>query len=80
MGTKINLGAKAKIAVMQVGETKAHVQQNSLDQRELLMLHRPDEPPNKPDPSHSGVFGNAPDQRLIAELIAESVKEIYPAR
>ena len=72
----LKLGAKAKIAVLNVGETTSYVRTKSPDARNLSMLHEPEED----DPSHSGIYGFQYDDRLIADLIAEIVKETYPAR
>ena len=80
LSTKLILGSTAKIAVLNVGEMKDHVRQNSPDQRDPRVLHRPDEPPDKPDPSHSGIFDTRLEEPLIAEFIAEKVDEIYTAR
>ncbi len=80
LSTKLRLGSTAKIAVMNVGEIKDHVHRNSPDRRDLRILHRPDEPPNFPDPAHSGIFDTVVDEQLIAELIAETVKETFSAR
>ena len=80
LGTKMNLGSTAKIAVLNVGDMQDHVRQNSQDDRDLRIFHRPDEPPDKPDPSHSGIFDTAVDEQLIADLIAEKVLETYAAR
>lgn len=80
LGTKLNLGSTAKIAVLNVGDMQDHVRKNSLDHRDLRILHRPDEPSDKPDPSHSGIFDTEVDEQLIAELIAEKVLETYAAK
>ncbi len=80
LGTKLGVGSTAKIAVLNVGDTQDHVRQNSQDHRDLRILHRPDEPPDKPDLSHSGIFDTKEDEQLIAELIAEKVLETYAAR
>jgi len=72
----LKLGAKAKIAVLNVGETTSYVRTKSPDARNLSMLHEPEED----DPSHSGIYGFQYDDRLIADLIAEMVQETYPAR
>ncbi len=80
LSTKRSLGGKAKIAVLNVGNTKDNVRQKSPDRRDLRILHRPNEPPEFPDPSHSGIFDTLLDEQLVAELIAESVKETYPTR
>ncbi|MBN1546405.1 MAG: hypothetical protein JW902_07085, partial [Syntrophaceae bacterium] len=50
LASKLTLGAKAKIAVLNVGETIDYVRSNSPDSRELTILHEPEED----DPSHSG--------------------------
>lgn len=80
LGTKMNLGSTAKIAVLNVGNVKDHVRENSPDHRDLRVLHRPDEPPDKPDPSHSSIFDTRQDEQLIAELIAEKVLETFAAK
>ena len=80
LGTKMKLGSTAKIAVLNVGYTQDHVRQKSQDNRYLNILHRPDEPPDKPDASHSGIFDTEEDEQLIADLIAEKVLETFAAR
>ncbi len=80
LSTKIKPGSTAKIAVLNVGDMKDHVRQNSPDRRDLRVLHRPDEPPDKPDPSHSSIFDTRQDEQLIAELIAEKVLERFAAK
>lgn len=72
---RLKLGAKAKIAVLNVGKTISYVRTQSPDARNLSMLHEPEED----DPSHSGIYGFH-DDHLIADLIAEMVQETYPAR
>ena len=73
---RLKHGAKAKIAVLNVGETIKYVRTQSPDARNLSMLHEPEED----DPSHSGIYGFQYDDHLIADLIAEMVQETYPAR
>jgi hypothetical protein len=80
LGTKLIMGSTAILAVLNVGNTQDHVRQNSQDNRHLRILHRPDEPPDKPDLSHSGIFDTKEDEQFIAELIAEKVLETYAAR
>ena len=80
LATKLTLGSTAILAVLNVGDTQDHVRQNSQDDRDLRVLHRPDEPPDKPDPSHSGIFDTNEDEQLIAELIAAKVLETYKAK
>jgi len=76
LSSKLSLGAKAKIAVLNVGKIIDYVCTKSPDARKLRVSHEPEEN----DPSHSGVYGYGYDDQLIADLIAEAVQEIYPAR
>ncbi len=80
LSTKLKLGATAKFATLNVGEVISYVIGGSPDDRTLRILHRPDEPADMPDPSHSGIFDTREDEQLIAELIAEKVLEAYPAQ
>ena len=70
------VGAKALIAVLNVGEVCEKVLKESHDRRILEILHDP----LKNDPSHSGIYNLRPDNEFIAELILETVLEIYAAR
>jgi hypothetical protein len=77
-----DLRATARFAVVNVGEIRDHVRERSEDARALRVLH---EPFNKAehgfdDPSHAGIFGYSPDDDLIADLIAQVVREIHPAK
>lgn len=74
---KLTPAAKARIAVLNVGITRAQVKRDSPDGRVLSVLHEPIEPD---DPSHSGLYSIRDDDELIAELIAESIQESYTAR
>ncbi len=69
----------AKFAVLNVGETRGYIRQESDDNREILFLHDPEEPT---DPSHSGIYNIPRDDLVIGNMIAELIKndEIYPAR
>ncbi len=80
LSTKITPGSTAKIAVLNVGQMKDHVRKNSQDRRDLRVLHRPDEPPDKPDPSHSGIFDTSQDQLSLTELIVQKVIETHAAK
>lgn len=80
LATKMKLGSTAKLAVLQVGEVKEYVAQEAPDRRRLRVLHRPDEPPGKPDPSHSGIFDTGDDEDTIVELIAQRVLETHPSK
>ena len=73
---RLTPGAKAKIAVLNVGETITYIRTRSPYSRELSILHEPE----KDDPSHSGIYGLRYDDHLIADLIAEIIQETYPAR
>jgi hypothetical protein len=74
--SKLTLGSKAKIAILNIGEIIKYVRSNSLDSRKLSILHEPE----NNDPSHSGIYGYGYDDQLIADLIAETIQEIHPAR
>ncbi|MDP2753625.1 MAG: hypothetical protein Q8P40_04460 [Nitrospirota bacterium] len=75
LGSKLNLGAKAQIAILNVGKIIDYVRIKSPDARKLRVSHEPEEM----DPSHSGIYGYGYDDQLIADLIAEMVHENYPA-
>ena len=70
------VGARAKIAVLNVGEVRKKVLTESPDGRNLEVLHDP----AMNDPSHSGIYNLKQDDELIAELILETVRESYSAR
>ena len=68
---------RAKIAVLNVGKVRKKVLTDSLDSRNLKVLHEPLDD----DPSHSGIYNLKPDNEVIAELILETIQDtdIYPA-
>ena len=70
------VGARAKIAVLNVGDVHEKVLTESPDGRNLDVLHDP----AMNDPSHSGIYNLKQDDELIAELILETVRESYSAR
>lgn len=72
---KLSIGARAKIAVLNVGEVREKVLKESQDRRNLEVLHNPE----NDDPSHGGIYNLKQDDELIAELILETVRESYPA-
>lgn len=74
--SKLSVGARAKIAVLNVGEVRNHVLAESPDRRNLEVLHAP----QSGDPSHSGIYNLREDDELIAELILETVRETHNAR
>jgi len=74
--SKLSVGARARIAILNVGKVREEVLKESPDGRNLEVLHDP----VSDDPSHSGIYNLRYDDELIAELILETVKETYPAR
>ena len=73
----LTVRANARIAVLNVGNTRTQVERDSPDTRVIRILHEPIEPN---DMSHSGIYDLRYDDELIAELIASSIQEVYPAR
>ncbi len=71
-----SVGARAKIAILNVGEVRKKVLTESPDGRNLEVLHDP----LINDLSHSGIYSLKQDDELIAELILETVRESYSAR
>ncbi len=74
--TKLSVGARAKIAVLNIGEVRKKVLKESPDRRNLEVLHNPE----NDDSSHSGIYNLKQDDELIAELLLETVREVYSAR
>ena len=72
---KLKIGTHAKIVVLNVGEVRNKVLEESLDQRQLEVLHDP----LTDDPSHSGIHNLKEADELIAELFLETVRETYSA-
>ncbi len=70
------VGARARIAILNVGEVLKKVLTESPDGRNLEVLHDP----LMNDPSHSGIYNLKQDDELIAELILETVRDSYSAR
>jgi hypothetical protein len=70
------VAARAKIAVLNVGDVRKKVFAESQDRRDLEFLHDPE----VDDLSHSVIHNLKPDNELIAELIVQTVREDYPAR
>lgn len=73
---RLNLAPRAKFAVLNVGNVINYVRENGPDNRVLSVLHEPEED----DPSHSGIHGYGFEDDWVADLIAEVVQEIHPAR
>jgi len=77
--SKLNVGARAKIAVLNVGEVRQKVLTESPDGRNLEVIHDPLDTLIV-DPSHSEIDNLKQDGELIAELILETVREAHSAR
>lgn len=81
LNSKLTLTANAKIAVLNVGDILSYVRDNTPDNRNLNVMHEPIEDEQEVyDPSHSGIYGFRFDDHMIADLIADVVQEIHPAR
>ena len=73
---KLHIGVRARLAVLNVGETRNKVLTESLDGRNIEVLHDP----STHDPSHSGIYNLKQDDELIAELILETIQKSCSAR
>ena len=73
-----DLKENAKFAVVNVGDVREYVRQNSQDSRALRVYREEDDDPQ--DPSHSGIHGYSWDDILIADLIAFRVQQTFPAK
>jgi len=77
---QIKPGAQAKLAVLNVRETRDYVKNKDLEHLSLCFLHEPE----PDDLSHSGIHNlplNDKDrQEILADLIAECARECYPAK
>jgi|APSaa5957512576_1039674.scaffolds.fasta_scaffold88373_2 hypothetical protein len=76
---RLDVGKKAKIAILNVGNTLQEVQANSQDNRKLNIIHDPLVPEGAQSP-HSGIYGLKEDDDMIAELLAQCISESSPAR
>ena len=75
------VGTTARLAVANVGVTRSIVRNESSDSRELQCRHEPEVDPNKPDPSHSGIYNTHLDETSIAMLLSKSFSgDTYPAK
>lgn len=73
----ISLGATAYLAVLHLRSTFDLVAAEWKHGGRLRAHHEPSLPS---DPSHAGIYGYAAEDRLVAQLIAETVAEIHSAR
>lgn len=77
LATKLTIGSRARIAVLNVGNTRAHVRGQSPNNHNLPVLHEPEDA----DPSHSGIHDiDLDNETMISELIAQTVLEAHPAK
>ena len=76
--TRLTVGAKAKIAILNVGNVRHKVRAKSPDNRELKVLHDPGTLEGYQ--SHSGIYNLKQDDELIAELLAQVVIESPSAK
>jgi hypothetical protein len=72
----MSLTGKGRLAVLHLQAVFDHVESETPDSRALAAHHEP----LPLDPSHSGIYGYSPDDHLIADLMAEVVREHYAAR
>ena len=71
------VGTTAQLAILNVGVLRNKVANESPDMRQLRVLHEPIMPD---DPSHTGIFGFSFVDEIIAELIAQTILDKYPAK
>jgi len=83
---RIEYGAKAKLARLNVGMVRQHVLENTDDARAVTVIHDPLNPQDDypADPSHA-LMTNVPDENdpegeRVGDLIAQCVLEIFLAR
>lgn len=76
--TKRSVGRQAKLALLNVGRSRAAVAAGTFNQLAIYYLHEPEMQP--PDPSHSGIYNIPENDNTAAELLALSVEALYPTR
>jgi len=75
--SRFTIGATAKIAILNVGETCDKVLNETPDKRVLDVRHNPLK--NDEDP-HSSIYNLREDDELIAEVMVECILEFHNAR
>lgn len=70
------IGTRARIAVLNVGEMCGRVRKDSVDKRNLRVSHEP----QTDDPCHGGIFNLKLEDEIIVDMIAQTIKEIHPAK
>ena len=73
----LTMPAKGRLAVLHLQSAFKEIKRSTPDSRALSAHHEPELPH---DPSHSGVYGYIVDDNLIADLMAQAVREHYGAR
>jgi hypothetical protein len=75
-----SIPAKAQFAVLNIEKMCTYVKTKYPDHRVLRVVHEPDETNGVLDESHCGIYDMKDDYRSIAELILQTIDELYPAR
>jgi hypothetical protein len=75
-GKGMALPANGRLAVLHLQSVIGCVRSKTPDARAITAHHEPE----PSDPTHSGIYGYAADDHLIADLIAQVVQEVYKAR
>ena len=74
LSRKLQLGASARLAVLNVGAVCSHVTEASGFR--IRFMHEPE----PDDPAHSGIWDTNQDEMMISELIAQKVYEMHPVK
>lgn len=84
LSRKLDLRPSYRLALLNVGDLIARVKADTLGTVILKVLHRPDEPEQKPDPSHAGIFDlpyqDKETMLRVADALVESVLDTVPAK
>jgi hypothetical protein len=72
----MTMPANGRLAVLHLQTLIDHVRSSTPDARTLTVHHEPE----PADPTHAGIYGYTADDQLIADLIAQVVKEVHKAR
>jgi hypothetical protein len=72
----MTLPANGLLAVLHLQTVIDQVRSSAPDARTLTAHHEPE----PSDPTHSGIYGYTADDQLIADLIAQVVREVHTAR
>ena len=81
LATKRKVGGAARLAILNVGQARHVVRQESSAHLELAFRHEPEVGTGRPhDHSHSGIYGVPEDDVLVPELLASVVLKVAEAR